>query len=178
MVMAVFVWFETTFDFMTAGVLPKEMRIFALTLTPSAALHLALLLKTGKPLRGSHPIYLACIYGIALFLGGLNSLTFFGPFDVWVYIFRAGYVFTCVGALIFLGVIGSTLRGSLPDLERSRLRVIFVGAVSVTSSPLSTVLTSSFQLAIPYNLRWSDGLLPLSVAYALLKYSLFDLAIL
>jgi signal transduction histidine kinase len=177
MVMAVFVWFEATFDFMTAGVLPKEMRIFALTLTPSAALHLALLLKTGKPLRGSHPIYLACIYGIALFLGGLNSLTFFGPFEAWVYIFRAGYVFTCLGALIFLGVIGSTLRGSLPDLERSRLRVIFVGALLGLLIPtLSTVLTSSFQLAIPYNFALVPTVFfPLSVAYALLKYSLFDL---
>ena len=65
MVMAVFVWFEATFDFMTAGVLPKEMRIFALTLT-QAQPFIALLLKTGKPLRGFHPIYLACIYGIAL----------------------------------------------------------------------------------------------------------------
>src|SRR5262245_34913244 len=106
MVIAVFLWFETTFDFMTAGVLPKEIRIFALTLTPSAALHLALLLKAGTPLRGAHPIYLACIYGIALVLGGLNSLTFFGPFEAWVYVFRAGYVFTCVGAVIFLVVVG------------------------------------------------------------------------
>jgi signal transduction histidine kinase len=177
MVIAVFVWFETTFDFMTAGVLPKEMRIFALTLTPSAALHLALLLKTGTPLRRSHPIYLVCIYGIALLLGGLNSLTFFGPFEAWVYIFRAGYVFTCVGALIFLGVIGSALHGSLPDLERSRLRVIFVGGLLGLLIPtLSTVLTSSFQLAIPYNVALVPTVFfPLSVAFALLKYSLFDL---
>src|SRR5262249_37459276 len=84
MVMAVFVWFETTFDFMTAGVLPKEMRIFALTLTPSAAVHMALLLKTGKPLRRSHSVYLVCIYGISLFLGGLNSLTFFGRAETWI----------------------------------------------------------------------------------------------
>ncbi len=177
MVMAVFVWFEVTFDFMTAGVLPKEVRIFALTLTPSAALHLALLLKTGKSLRGSHPIYLASIYGIAFFLGALNSLTFFGPLDAWVYIFRAGYVFTCVSALIFLGVIGSALCGSLPDLERSRLRVIFVGALLGLLIPtLSTVLTSSFQLAIPYNFALVPTVFfPLAVAYALLKYSLFDL---
>jgi hypothetical protein len=32
MVMAVFVWFQTTFDFMTDGWLPKEIRIFALCL--------------------------------------------------------------------------------------------------------------------------------------------------
>jgi signal transduction histidine kinase len=177
MVMAVFVWFETTFDFMTAGVLPKEMRIFALTLTPSAAVHMALLLKTGKPLRRSHPVYLVCIYGIALFLGGLNSLTFFGRAETWIYIFRVGYVFTCVGALVFLGIIWSALRSSLADLERSRLRVMFVGALLGFLLPtLSTVLTSSFQLAIPYNVALVPTVFfPLSVAYALLKYSLFDL---
>ena len=177
MVMAVFVWFETTFDFMTAGVLPKEMRIFALTLTPSAAVHMALLLKTGKPLRRSHPVYLVCIYGIALFLGGLNSLTFFGRAETWIYIFRVGYVFTCVGALVFLGIIWSALRSSSADLERSRLRVMFVGALLGFLLPtLSTVLTSSFQLAIPYNVALVPTVFfPLSVAYALLKYSLFDL---
>ncbi len=44
MVLAVFVWFQTTFDFMTEALLPKELRIFALALTPSAAIHLALML--------------------------------------------------------------------------------------------------------------------------------------
>ena len=177
MVMAVFVWFETTFDFMTGGVLPKELRIFALTLTPSAAIHLALLLKTGKTLRHSHPGYLVFIYGIALIFGGLISLTFFGESATWIRVFRAGYVFTCVGALTFLGVIWSALRESLPGLERSRLRVMFVGALLGFLLPTaSTVLASSFQLVIPYNVALVPTIFfPLSVAYALLKYSLFDL---
>jgi signal transduction histidine kinase len=177
MVMAVFVWFETTFDFMTAGTLPKEMRIFGLTLTPSAALHLALLLKTGKPLRRSHPVYLGCIYGLSLVLGWLNSATFFGSLETWINVFRAGYVFTCAGAVAFLAIIWSALRGPLPDLERSRLRVMFVGALLGFLIPTaSTVLTSSFQLPIPYNVALVPTVFfPLSVAYALLKYSLFDL---
>jgi signal transduction histidine kinase len=177
MVMAVFIWFETTFDFMTAGALPKELRIFGLTLTPSAAVHLALILKSGSPVGRSHPLYLISIYGISLLLGWLNSVAFFGSLETWIYIFRAEYVFTCVGALIFLGVIGSALLCSLPDLERSRLRVIFVGALLGFLIPtLSTVLTSSFQLPIPYNVALVPTVFfPLSVAYALLKYSLFDL---
>ena len=79
MVMAVFVWFETTFDFMTGGALPKELRIFALTLTPSAAVHLALLLKTGNPLRLSHPVYLVFIYGLALLPWWIDQLDVFWP---------------------------------------------------------------------------------------------------
>jgi hypothetical protein len=51
MVIAVFVWFESTFDFMTDGFVPKEMRLFAMILTPSAGIHLALLLKQGRPVR-------------------------------------------------------------------------------------------------------------------------------
>jgi signal transduction histidine kinase len=177
MVMAVFVWFETTFDFMTSGALPKEMRIFGLTLTPSAAIHLALLLKTGEPLRRSRPVYLGCIYGVSLLLGWLNSATFFGAPETWINVFRASYVFTCVGALVFLAIIWSALRGPLPDLERSRLRVMFVGALLGFLIPtVSTVLTSSFQLSVPYNVALVPTVFfPLSVAYALLKYSLFDL---
>ena len=177
MVLAVFVWFETTFDFMTAGALPKEMRIFGLTLTPSAAIHLALLLKTGKPLRRSQPIVLFSIYGISVLLGWLNSITFFGSTERWIRIFQAGYIFTCCGALAFLLIVGFALRGNLPSLERSRLRVMFVGAVLGFLVPtLCTVLTSSFQWAIPYNIAMVPTVFfPFSVAYALLKYSLFDL---
>jgi signal transduction histidine kinase len=177
MVMAVFIWFETTFDFMTAGTLPKELRILGLALTPSAAVHLALLLKSGKPLGRSHPVCLVFIYAVSLLLLGLNSVTFFGPVETWIYFFRAGYFFTFLGALTFLAIIGSALRGSLPDLERSRLRVIFVGGLLGFLIPtVSTVLTSSFQIPIPYNIALVPTVFfPLSVAYALLKYSLFDL---
>src|SRR5918995_1012046 len=63
MVLMVFVWFQTTFDFMTEGVLPKEIRLLALALTPSAAIHLALLLRSvtlGVNLRTAHVVV---IYG-------------------------------------------------------------------------------------------------------------------
>lgn len=177
MVLSVFVWFQTTFDFVTFGVLPKEMRIFGLALTPAAAVHLALLLKTGKPMGRSHPGRLLMIYGVALMIGWLNSVTFFGNVETWIAIFRATYLFTCVGALIFLGVIWSALHQPLPDLERSRLRVMLAGAFLGFLIPtVSTVLTSSFEWAIPYNLALVPTVFfPLSVAYALLKYSLFDL---
>jgi signal transduction histidine kinase len=177
MVWAVFVWFVTTFDFMTEGIWPKEMRIFALTLTPSAGVHLALLLRTSRPLWRSHPGYLATLYGISFVLGWLNSTMFFGPTDRWIGVFQAAYFYTCVGALGFLAIVWSTLRASAGNLERSRLRVIFVGGVLGFLLPtLSTVLTSSFHWAIPYNLALVPTVFfPLSIAYALLKYSLFEL---
>jgi signal transduction histidine kinase len=177
MALAVFVWFQTTFDFVTLGVWPKEMRISGLILTPAAAVHLSLLLKSGKPMRRSHPGCLILIYGVALLMGWLSSVTFFGNIETWVYVFRASYLFTCAGALTFLGVIWSALHGPLLDLERSRLRVMLGGAFLGFLIPtFSTVLTSSFQWSIPYNIALVPTVFfPLSVAYALLKYSLFDL---
>lgn len=177
MVTAVFVWFATTFDFMTSSVLPKEMRIFGFTLTPSAGIHLGLLLKHGRPIRQYRPMWLILIYGISLLLGCWYSVTFSGPVENWTIVFRTSYAYSCAGALSFLVLLWSALRGPLSDLERTRLRVVFVGALLGFLLPtLSTVLTSSFHLSIPYNLALIPTVFfPLSVAYALLKYSLFDL---
>ena len=177
MVMAVFVWFESTFDFMTQGVLPKEVRLFSMILTPSAGIHLAYLFKTGRALRRFHPYVLVLSYSVAAILGGLNSFFFFGPIPRWADIFRLNYAYALFGAAAFLWIVGTALRGSLPELERSRLRVVFVGAVLGFFVPtLLTVLTTTFRLSIPYNLALVPTLFfPLSIAYALLKYSLFDL---
>ncbi len=177
MVLTVFVWFQTTFDFMTEAVLPKELRIFALTLTPSAAIHLALMLSRSEAQPMLRPRFVAVLYGVGLALGAMNSLTFFGPLETWVQHFRAGYLYVCIGALCFLAITGRALRQSSSDLERSRLRVMFVGALLGFLVPgLTTVLTSSYQLKIPYNLALVPTVFfPISIAYALLKYSLFDL---
>lgn len=177
MVFAVFVWFQTTFDFMTEGSLPKELRIFALSLTPSAALHLALLLSEGARGGTLRPLQAALIYGVGIVLGALNSLTHFGPLDAWLFAFRAAYVYVCIGAIGFLLIVARALGRVDSDLDRSRLRVMFVGALLGFLIPAATtVLTSSFDLAIPYNAALIPTVVfPVSVAYALLKYSLFDL---
>jgi signal transduction histidine kinase len=177
MVVAVFLWFLSTFDFMTAGALPKEIRIFGLTFTPASAIHLALLLKDGKPLWHARPAALLANYGCALLLGALISATFFGPFDLWMFAFRIGYLYTLAGAFAFFAVTWSASRATASDLERSRHRVMLVGAfLGFVIPTFSTVLTSTFRVPIPYNLALVPTVFfPISVAYALLKYSLFDL---
>jgi len=177
MVLAVFVWFQTTFDFMTEAMLPKELRIFALALTPSAAIHLALMLRSDSVHGLLRPRFIALIYGVGLALGLLNSMTYFGPSEIWIDNFRAGYVYVCIGAASFLLITGNALRRSESDLDRSRLRVMFVGALLGFLLPaLMTVLTSTYQIQVPYNLALIPTIFfPISVAYALLKYSLFDL---
>ncbi len=177
MVIAVFVWFETTFDFMTEGWLPKEWRIFALCLTPSAAIHLALLLKASATGQSPTRIVVASLYAIGVLIGLSNSLSFFGPVEVWRQFYRSAYAYVLLGALIFLGITASALRRTDSDLERSRLRVMLVGALAGFVLPaLTTVFTSSMQWPIPYNFALVPTVIfPISVAYALLKYRLFEL---
>lgn len=177
MVLMVFVWFQTTFDFMTDGLLPKELRIFALTLTPSAAIHLALLLRHMNLAPALRPFPLVAIYGIGAVIGALNSLTYFAPLRIWLPIYRSAYIFVCIGAAAFLWIIGQALRHCDSDLDRSRLRVMFVGALVGFLIPAATAAVAAvFDLPIPFNVALMPTIMfPISVAYALLKYSLFDL---
>ena len=89
MVLAVFVWFQTTFDFMTEAMLPKELRIFALALTPSAAIHLALMLRSDRRARLLRPRFIALHLRRRPGTRSLNSVTFFGPSEIWIDNFRA-----------------------------------------------------------------------------------------
>ena len=177
MVSAIFLWFASTFDFMTANVLPLEVRIFCFTLTPAAGIHLGLLLSRGRDNRKGHLLYLFLIYSISILLGLFYSFTFFGPFELWHWVLRVAYVYSCLAALIFLALLLDALRRPTSNLERSRLRVILVGALLGFFLPTSgTILTSVFHWEIPYNLLLIPTVFfPLSVAYALLKYSLFNL---
>lgn len=179
MVSAIFLWFTTTFDFMTTQVLPKEVRVFAFTLTPSAGIHLGLLLTKGRYERKGFLLYLFLIYGLSILLGLFYSSTFYGPLEVWQWALRAGYGYSCLAALSFLGLLWAALRRPVSDLGRSRLRVVSVGAMLGFFLPtFGTVLVSFFHWEIPYNLLLIPAVFfPLSVAYALLKYSLFDLGV-
>jgi signal transduction histidine kinase len=179
MVSAVFLWFVTTFDFITAQFLPKELRVFALTFTPSAGIHLGLALtqmRDGGRRRWPH---LFVIYGTSILLGLFYSLTFDGPLEAWRWALRLGYGYGLLAAVVFLGLLWAALRGPASDLERSRVRVVLCGAILGFFLPtLGTVLTSFLGWEIPYNLSLIPVVFfPLSVAYALLKYSLFDLDI-
>jgi signal transduction histidine kinase len=177
MVLVVFIWFQTTFDFMTEGMLPKEWRLFALALTPSAAIHLALMLQASSLGLSARPSLTMLVYGVGILLGAVTSVTFVGPTEIWIHAFRASYLYVCIGAVGFLIILGRALRRSESALDRSRLRVMFLGALLGFLFPGLTALTASVdQWNIPYNLALIPTIFfPVSVAYALLKYSLFDL---
>ncbi|MBI3060654.1 MAG: hypothetical protein HYY83_01535, partial [Deltaproteobacteria bacterium] len=177
MVSAIFFWFSTTFDFVTTQWLPKEARIFAFALTPSAGIHLGFLLTRGSRRRRGYLPYLILVYAISVGLGLAYSVTFYGRPEAWHWVLRLGYGYSCVAALVFLGLLWAELQRPASDLESRRLRVISFGALLGFFIPtFGTVLASFFSWEIPYNLLLIPAVFfPLSVAYALLKYSLFDL---
>lgn len=178
MVTMIFLWFSTTYDFMTTQILPKEIRVLAFMLTPSAGIHLGLLLTgTGERQRGR--LYLPFIYGLSVCLALYYSLTFYGPLEAWHWALRAGYGYSCVASLVFLTLLWAALKHPISHLERSRLRVVLVGAVAGFFLPtFGAVLRAFFGWQIPHNfLLILAVFFPLSVAYALLKYSLFDIGV-
>lgn len=179
MVSAIFLWFTSTFDFMTTQLLPKEARIFAFTMTPSAGIHLGLLLTKGNEPRSKRLPYLVLVYGISILLGLLYSSSFYSEFEIWRRVLRLSYGYSCLAALVFLALLWTELRKPISDLERLRLRVVFFGAILGFFLPtFGTVLASFFSWEIPYNLLLIPAVFfPLSVAYALLKYNLFDLGL-
>jgi signal transduction histidine kinase len=174
---SIFLWFVTTFDFMTTQFLPGTVRVFSLCLTPGIGLHLALFLTQGPRRASRDSLYLLLIYGASILLASFYLLTFAGSVDVWSLALRSAYGYGCLAAFLFLGLLWAALRRSDSDLEKSRLRVVLVGAILGFFLPtLGTVLVSFFHWQVPYNfLIVPSVFFPLSVAYALVQYNLFEL---
>ncbi len=174
---AVFLWFATTFDYLASDVFLKEVRVFAFTLAPSAGIHLALLLTRSREGMKRRRLYLYLIYGLSMMLGLFYSYSFFGLVTTWQWALRMSYVYNWLGTLIFISLLWRALKDPISNLERSRLRVILGGAVLGFFIPaFGTVIGSYYLLEVPHNLLLIFTVcFPLSVAFALLKYNLFDI---
>lgn len=172
----VFLWFGTTFDFLTTQFFPKEIRILAFALTPSAGIHLGLsLTRAGLSRRSKRG--LALFYGASLAIALFYSYFFYGPWDAWHWAVRLGYLYGWLAAVVFLALLWFKLNGPLSELERSRFRVIGAGAIFGFFLPTSgAVLAHLSGWPIPHNLILVPAVFfPLCVAYALLQYNLFEI---
>ena len=180
MTSAIFVWFATTFDFMATQILPPEIRVLAMTLTPSLGIHLALLLTQGSDTRRKRRLHVFLIYGVSGVLALLYAFTFRSSAVAWSTAAQLAYLYGCLAAIMFLGLLWTALKRPGSHLERSRLRVVLVGAILGFFLPtLGTVLVSSLGWEIPYNFILIPAVFfPLSVAYALVKYNLFEIDVL
>ncbi|MFQ5815927.1 MAG: ATP-binding protein [Candidatus Hydrothermarchaeaceae archaeon] len=173
----VFLWFATTFDYMTTDIFLKDVRVFSFTLTPSAGIHLGLLLARGPDGFKRRRLYLYLIYGASILLGLFNSYSFYASVTIWQWALRLSYIYGWLASLIFLSLLWKAVRAPISNLERSRLRVILGGAFLGFLFPtFGTVIRSYYLLEVPHNLLLIFTVcFPLSVAFALLKYNLFDI---
>jgi len=174
---AVFLWFATTFDYLTSDIFLKEVRVFSFTLTPSAGIHLGLLLTRSREGVKRRKFYLYIIYGLSMLLGLFYSYSFFASVTIWQWALRMSYVYSWLATLIFISLLWRALKDPISNLERSRLRVILGGAILGFFIPtFGTVIGSYYLLEVPHNLLLIFTVcFPLSVAFALLKYNLFDI---
>ena len=111
MVLTVFVWFQTTFDFMTEALLPKEIRIFALALDPERgdSSGAAAALEAIAPRRSN--AFRGIIYGCGRALGAAQQRDLFrGGGGCGACYFVSAYVYVFFGALAFLLITGTALR--------------------------------------------------------------------
>ena len=175
MVLTVFVWFQTTFDFMSESLLPKELRIFALCLTPSAAIHLALMLQSGGLVHKVRSLSSRDLCG-RYDPRRIEQRDLFLPTDLWTHFSRRIHLRLSRR----LKLSRHHRHGAAPKLVRPRS---FTLAGDFCRRPLGFFAAGvddradqRFPYQIPYNLALVPTVFfPISVAYALLKYSLFDL---
>jgi signal transduction histidine kinase len=175
MVSAISVWFTSTFDFMTTRLLPTSLRVFAFALTPAFGIHLGLVLTKGSE---ANVVYrLAPAYLASVVLGSWYSATFHHPDISWPLAVQLTYFYCLLAAVLFLFFVFRALHEERSPLEKDRLRVVRAGAVIGFFLPtLGAALGSLFVWQIPFNLLLVTAVFfPLSVAYALARYSLFDM---
>ncbi len=96
MVLLVFVWFQTTFDFMTDGILPKEIRIFALALDTQRGNSFGIVAEKYQSRLVSAPFPTRCHLRNRRVSWSAQYRNFFSP---WL-----GSGFPFIAALIFLSV--------------------------------------------------------------------------
>jgi len=104
---AVFLWFATTFDYLTSDIFLKEVRVFSFTLTPSAGIHLGLLLTRSHEEIKRRRVYLYIIYGLSMLLGLFYSHSYFASVSIWQWALRMSYVYSLLATLIFIGLLWS-----------------------------------------------------------------------
>jgi signal transduction histidine kinase len=172
----VFLWFGTTFDFVTDRLFPKEARILAFVLTPSAGIHLGLTLTRESLDRRSRGM-LSLLYGASLVIALVYAYAFYRLPDAWRWAARSGYAYGWLAAVVFLVLVRVRLKETTSALEQSRLRVIGAGAIFGFFLPTSgAVLAHVAGGTLPHNLVLVPAVFfPLCVAYALLQYNLFDM---
>ncbi len=166
------------FDTYTTHCFPR-LWISAFSLVGGALLHLALVFPQRTRLLNRVPAlrYLVYIPGIILaFVNQFLIFNFDAPrlyFSAWQFV----YISAALSAMLFLGVMIYRSLYSESPIAQSQARIIMWGSL-LAFGPISFWLLSfswwGWQIGLMFAFPWL-ALFPLSIAYAILRYRLFDI---
>ena len=174
------IWFVTAALYRDAV---STYRFDALFLTawafsPALYLHLAQSFPERRPWSVGHPRVIWLAYGVSALFAVLleHGLTGLPPSE-FVLIPMTAAVYWVSALLVLIGALALTaLRGSTP-LGRQRARVLLAGfALGQLAPVMGMTVEAVTGMTVPYlNLLWKlDFLFPAAVAYAMVRYDLFD----
>ncbi|OQY20726.1 MAG: hypothetical protein B6I35_10240 [Anaerolineaceae bacterium 4572_32.2] len=156
----------------------QRVWIVAISLTGSAIAHLALVFPQRARLLDRFPALRYLVYAPGVIIAIINQFTvlnFDAPrayFDTWL----AAFVFAAVGALVFIAMVIYCSRSSQSPIVQAQARAILWGGLAAFGPLAVWFLTFKFTrlaLSPEITLPWLI-LFPVSIAYAILRYRLFD----
>ena len=174
------IWFVTAALYRDAV---STYRFDALFLTawafsPALYLHLAQSFPEPRPWSRRHPRVIWLAYGASALMAMLLQARHSGvsPGEL-VLIPMVSAVYWVSSLVILIGALAMTAWGGSSALGRQRARVLLAGfALGQLAPVLGTAIEAVTGMTVPYlNLLWKlDFLFPLAVAYAMVRYDLFD----
>ncbi|MBI3636133.1 MAG: GAF domain-containing protein [Candidatus Rokubacteria bacterium] len=144
------------------------------SLTPAALLHLALTFPARRSIARQYPWIVAVPWIVAIGTAVSLQTTFFTRASMVPAIISV-YLGLALGAVMVS--LARTSRAGTTPLMRQRARVLSAGfAVGYALPVLGTAAETVFRTSLPYlDMLWRLNLLfPVAVAYAIVRYNLFD----
>lgn len=165
-------------DLYTTHYFPR-LWISAFALVGGAILHLALVFPQQIRLLNRAPTlrYLVYIPGIGIALFSQFSIVNFAAPRLYFEIWQLVYISAALSAVVFLGIMIYRSLYSESPIAQAQARIIMWGSL-LAFGPISFWLISfswwGWQIGLMFAFPWL-ALFPLSIAYAILRYRLFDI---
>src|SRR5215831_4747303 len=172
--------FITAFDFSSTYVFPQVF-LFCWFMTSALFLHLALVFPEERRILGRHPAVQGLLYLPSLLLWGLDELSFHHMLAPWLgkTLVQVHAIYWGATLLVLLVTLTHTAWRAASPVAQCRAKTVLLGFAAGFLVPVCGQIASMvFRLTLPLVWVWPlTLLLPLSIAYAMLRYNLFDVGV-
>lgn len=168
------IWFVTSFSAQTTYLLGNLAFLGGL-FSPAFAIYLAFIFPSESLLKW-RDYYIAFLFALSSFLFTLNTV-YFDSYVIWKNINTSIWLYIILGSLSLPASSLITYLKGTSALERQKAQVILLGSSFGLFLPaLGAIGVTVFKIDIPYNLLALPVIIfIISVAYAIVKHSLFDI---